>query len=1039
MEGFIILVVLAVVGGIIILPVAAFVRSGRAIREAQHLRDQVALLEIELRRLTRQFGTTTAPTMPEAAPSETPVATGPPIPVPTDVPDFSAPISPAYETAADTVAASVAQADYSSLPERTSPPPLPPVLPTQPPIPTTPSSAPASRQMPKIDWEQFMGVKLFAWLGGFALFLAVGYFVKYSFERDLIPPEVRVALGFLAGLGLMVGGVLMKQRQYAVTSQTLCATGVVVLYAVTFACRAVYHFPFFGPLPTFLLMVLITATAFTLAVRLDAMVVAILGMVGGFLTPVLLSTGEDNPIGLFTYIALLDAGLIAVALTRRWHFLLALAALGTAGMELGWSEKFFTVDKIGTAMMVLLGFDALFLGGNEGAHRRKQSDKWFQGAAAGLALLTLVYALFLLRYETLGQRPGLLGTLVLGADLCLLALTLREPRLAPLQLLGGALAHLFLAVWAVQNVSNELLYWGLGLVLVFAVLHSVFPVVLQRLRPEASPVWWSHLFPPLALLLLLIPLFKLTTVSILIWPVIMLVDLLAIGLAILTASLVSIVAVLVLTVLVAAAWIFRIPVQNTELSFMLIVVGGMAALFFFAGMFALRRLLAPGPAGSSGDPLAKAFAGLGLTGVSPEALRAQLPALSALLPFLLLILITVRMPLPNPSSVFALALALVVLMLSVARTFRVLPLVAVSLGCTLALETVWQTHHVSPAQTPFVPLLWNLAFAAVFVAFPFVSRAQCRDATMPWAVAALSAPLHFPLIYRVVDTAWPNGLMGLLPAAFAFPLLGFVVVVLKWFPPEHPHRNGVLAWFGGAALFFITLIFPIQFERQWITVAWALEGAALCWLFHRVPHPGLKVVGVGLMVVAFTRLALNLEVLKYHPRSATAILNWYLYTYGLTTAALFAGARLLAPPRDRIVDLNAPALLNTLGVALTFILLNLEIADYFTTAGEPVLAFKFSGNFARDMSYTIAWALFALVLLVVGIWRQLRPARYAGLALLSVSLLKLFFHDLAHLNQLYRIGALAAVAVIAILASFLYQKFLAAGPGVLKATPPPAP
>ena len=144
---------------------------------------------------------------------------------------------------------------------------------------------------------------------------------------------------------------------------------------------------------------------------------------------------------------------------------------------------------------------------------------------------------------------------MLGADLCLLALTLREPKLAPLQLLGGALAHVFIAFWAVQNISNDLLFWGLGLVLVFAVLHSVFPIVLQRLRPSASPLWWSHLFPPLALLLMLIPLFKLATVSILIWPAILLVDLLAIGLAIATASLFSIVAVLALTVLVAAAWI----------------------------------------------------------------------------------------------------------------------------------------------------------------------------------------------------------------------------------------------------------------------------------------------------------------------------------------------------------------------------------------------------------------------------------------------------------------------------------------------------
>ena len=158
-----------------------------------------------------------------------------------------------------------------------------------------------------------------------------------------------MAIGFLAGLGLLVGGVVMSRKNFAVLSQTLCATGVVILYAVTFACRSIYHFEFFGPLPTFLLMALITATAFLLAVRLNALVVAILGMLGGFLTPILLSTGQDNPLGLFGYIAILDAGLIVVALDRRWHFLAALAALGTAIMQIGWAGKFFVSGNISTA------------------------------------------------------------------------------------------------------------------------------------------------------------------------------------------------------------------------------------------------------------------------------------------------------------------------------------------------------------------------------------------------------------------------------------------------------------------------------------------------------------------------------------------------------------------------------------------------------------------------------------------------------------------------------------------------------------------
>ena len=67
-----------------------------------------------------------------------------------------------------------------------------------------------------------------------------------------------------------------------------------------------------------------------------------------------------------------------------------------------------------------------------------------------------------------------------------------------------------------------------------------------------------------------------------------------------------------------------------------------------------------------------------------------------------------------------------------------------------------------------------------------------------------------------------------------------------------------------------------------------------------------------------------------------------------------------------------------------------------------------------------------LLLLIIGIRKRIAATRYAGLALLGITVVKLFFHDLSQLDQLYRIGAFIAVAVIAILASFLYQRFLAA-------------
>jgi hypothetical protein len=347
---------------------------------------------------------------------------------------------------------------------------------------------------------------------------------------------------------------------------------------------------------------------------------------------------------------------------------------------------------------------------------------------------------------------------------------------------------------------------------------------------------------------------------------------------------------------------------------------------------------------------------------------------------------------------------------------------ACALAGVAALEYAWHGRHFA-VDTAAVPLAWYLGFFALFAAFPFAFRGRFAGSTGPWAVAALAGVVQFPLVYRTVKFAWPNDYLGVVPALFALVPLASLAVIVRTVPAENPKRLNQLAWFGGAALLFVTLIFPIQFNRQWITLGWALEGAALLWLFHRVPHPGLRAVGTVLLVAAFARLA-NPAVLYYHPRADVAIFNWYLYAYGGVIAALFAGGRLLAPPRERVWGIDARSLLYGLGTVLAFLLLNLEIADYFTEPGRRVLTFKFSGNFARDLAYTIGWALFAFGLLGAGIWRRTRAARYAALGLLGITLLKLFLHDLAHLSQLYRVAALLVVAVIAIAASFLYQRFV---------------
>jgi len=68
-----------------------------------------------------------------------------------------------------------------------------------------------------------MGVKLFAWIGGLALFLGLAFFVKYSFDNNLISPEIRVAIGYVIGVALLVGGLVLAGRKYSVLGQTLCS------------------------------------------------------------------------------------------------------------------------------------------------------------------------------------------------------------------------------------------------------------------------------------------------------------------------------------------------------------------------------------------------------------------------------------------------------------------------------------------------------------------------------------------------------------------------------------------------------------------------------------------------------------------------------------------------------------------------------------------------------------------------------------------------------------------------------------------------
>ena len=105
-----------------------------------------------------------------------------------------------------------------------------------------------------------------------------------------------------------------------------------------------------------------------------------------------------------------------------------------------------------------------------------------------------------------------------------------------------------------------------------------------------------------------------------------------------------------------------------------------------------------------------------------------------------------------------------------------------------------------------------------------------------------------------------------------------------------------------------------------------------------------------------------------------------------------------------------------------FVLLNVEIADFYSTG--PTLVFRLSGGLAQDMTYSLAWGLFALTLLFIGIARSSKLTRAAALAVLLLTIAKVFLHDLWDLGALYRVGSIVGLAIALLAVSFLTQRFV---------------
>lgn len=317
-------------------------------------------------------------------------------------------------------------------------------------------------------FERWVGGRLMIWVGGVALAVAGVLLVRYSIQIGLITPRVQMGMAALFGLLLIALGELARSRaNWAVdrrVAQALVGAGIFVLYATAYGSLILHQL--IGNGTAFGLMVMVTGAALILSLRHGAPS-AVMGLVGGFLTPVLVGERSETAIPLLTYLALLDIALFTLAGRRGWTWLAAAAAL----LSFAWSAYLLSWDAPDAfaagvfVLLVSIGASMLRAGGGW------QLD-FMRPAAIGLLQLAVLVG----RVDIGLPAWGLFGAL---AAACFL-LERRTPDYRPLPAIALLLALLLIAVKAFDQ-PRYIPEVAAAVTLLFA--GGSLPAALARERP----------------------------------------------------------------------------------------------------------------------------------------------------------------------------------------------------------------------------------------------------------------------------------------------------------------------------------------------------------------------------------------------------------------------------------------------------------------------------------------------------------------------------------------------------------------------------
>jgi uncharacterized membrane protein len=329
---------------------------------------------------------------------------------------------------------------------------------TTPAAPSTPAAAqrtrPPARTLP-VNFEKFIGENLINKIGIAITVIGVAIGAKYSIDNDLVSPLLRIILGYLAGIGLLGFGIRLKDK-YPNYSAVLVSGAIAIMYFITYAAYGFYDL--IPQVLAFALMVVFTAFTVVAALNYDKPVIAHIGLVGAYAIPYLLSSGSGNVAILFSYMAIINVGILIISFKKYWK------SLYYASFGLTWLMY---------ASWYLLSY---------------RSDEYFSLALTFLtvffATFYLTYLVYNLRLQAQFKRSDILlllanSFLFYGLGYVILGSHQTGDQFLGLFTLGNALIHFLVSalIYRQKLADKKVFYFVSGLVLVFITI--AIPVQLE--------------------------------------------------------------------------------------------------------------------------------------------------------------------------------------------------------------------------------------------------------------------------------------------------------------------------------------------------------------------------------------------------------------------------------------------------------------------------------------------------------------------------------------------------------------------------------